>query len=682
MSTEQSIDPELIEQTRQQIRGLVNEIAQLAKTDSSPEEFFHEFLGRVVTALAAVGGAVWISNENGQLELQHHINLKQIGLGGNGEQQLRHLRLLRKVANSREGTLVPPHTADEAEQAENPTDYLLVLGPLTADQELHGIVEVFQRPSARPTTQRGYLRFLAQMCDLAAEYLKTRKLRSFTDRQTLWNQLEQFTRSVHTSLDPIEAAFTIANEGRRLIGCDRVSLAMKRGSKCRVEAVSGQDLFDKRSNTIVLLNRLATAVVRTGEPMWYTGDTTNMAPQVEDAVQEYVDDTHSKMVAVLPLLRGMSLEEQEDEDSKHKRPEAVGALIIEQIEDARLRDGTKQRVQVVCDHSATAMANAIDYHSLFLMPLWRALGRMTWIVRARTLPKTLAVVLAVAAVLTALIVVPADFNLSAPGNLQPDIRRDVFAQLDGEIEEVLVEDGTAVDANQVLAKMSSRELDQEIETYQGTIAALGEQINALGRARSDERSQQRRGDRSSQAASDVSGEISELRIQQASNRRLLEIAREKRQLLSITSPIAGEVDEWDVQNMLLSRPVNRGDRLMRVVDPTGEWVLEVRMPEKRMGFINAARLDQGDDLLVTYVSQTDPSRSFEGRVISIENRANVESEEGNIVMIRVAIDKEDIGSPRPGAEVTAKVYCGKKPIGYVWLHDLIAWIQTKWFEYL
>ena len=43
---------------------------------------------------------------------------------------------------------------------------------------------------------------------------------------------------------------------------------MMRGRKCRVESVSGQDLFDKSSNTIVLLNRLTTAVVRTGEPMW------------------------------------------------------------------------------------------------------------------------------------------------------------------------------------------------------------------------------------------------------------------------------------------------------------------------------------------------------------------------------------------------------------------------------
>ena len=38
-------------------------------------------------------------------------------------------------------------------------------------------------------------------------------------------------------------------------------------------------------------------------PVWYTGDTRDLAPQVEDAVQEYVDEAHSKMIAVLPLGR-------------------------------------------------------------------------------------------------------------------------------------------------------------------------------------------------------------------------------------------------------------------------------------------------------------------------------------------------------------------------------------------
>ena len=61
-----------------------------------------------------------------------------------------------------------------------------------------------------------------------------------------------------------------------------------------IEAISVQDTFDKRSNTVALLGQLATAVTATGEAVWYTGDTSLMAPQVEEAVQAYIDESHSQ----------------------------------------------------------------------------------------------------------------------------------------------------------------------------------------------------------------------------------------------------------------------------------------------------------------------------------------------------------------------------------------------------
>ncbi len=204
--------------------------------------------------------------------------------------------------------------------AANPTEFLLLLGLLKTDLENVGLVEVFQRSDSSPTTQKGYLRFLGQMCELAGDFLKSHQLRHFSDRQTLWTQLEDFTRTVHVSLDPREAAYTIANEGRRLVECDRVSVAIRKGRKCHIEAVSGQDLFDKRSNMIRLLGKLATAVVASGDPMWYTGDTRDLPPQVEDALQEYVDEAHSKTVAVLPLRRPPPPEE----DDPKKRVERGG----------------------------------------------------------------------------------------------------------------------------------------------------------------------------------------------------------------------------------------------------------------------------------------------------------------------------------------------------------------------
>ena len=290
-SYEQPVDQQVIEQTKRQIQALVNEIAQLSKQNVAPGEFYSQFLGRIVTAMAAVGGAVWAINEEGQLALEYQINLQQANLHNNEEAQAYHGRLLGKVLSGSEGALVAPHSGTEGDQqAANPTDFLLVLAPLRTDLEAAGVVEIFQRSDANVATQRGYLRFLLQMCELAADFLKSHQLRHYSDRQVLWSRLEDFTRSVHASLEPLETAYTIANEGRRLVECDRVSVAIRKGRKCVIEAVSGQDVFDKRSNTVRLLARLASAVVATGDPIWYTGDTQDMAPQVEEAIQEYIDE--------------------------------------------------------------------------------------------------------------------------------------------------------------------------------------------------------------------------------------------------------------------------------------------------------------------------------------------------------------------------------------------------------
>ena len=147
MSTEQSLNPELIEQTKHQIRSLVSEIAQLSKTDIAPEEFYAEFLNRVVQALAAVGGAVWVMSDEGRLTLQYQTNLQKSGLRDNEEGQRQHGRLLHRVMAGGEATLVPPHSGigEDDQDASNPTDFLLVLGPLKTDVEVVGVVEVLQQ---------------------------------------------------------------------------------------------------------------------------------------------------------------------------------------------------------------------------------------------------------------------------------------------------------------------------------------------------------------------------------------------------------------------------------------------------------------------------------------------------------------------------------------------------------
>jgi hypothetical protein len=675
----ETLDPRLIEQTKQQIRSLVSEIDQLVKSDIRPDEFYSEFLPRVVSALAAEGGVIWAMEDQGRLGLAYQMGLQKTRLAEREEDQKRHSRLLNKVMNlpSGDGLLVPPHSGSgDDEEAANPTDFLLVMAALRTDIETIGIVEIFQRPDAPPTTQKGYLRFLLQMCELAVNFFKTRQIKHFADRQVLWAQLEEFARMVHANLDPRETAYTIANEGRRLIECDRVSVAIRKGKKCYIEAVSGQDMFDKRSNTIRLLGRLATAVVATGETMWYTGDTSNMAPQVEDAVQEYVDESHSKTVAVLPLARPRR-DPEEEEASKREDPDPpIGALIVEEIEDSRVPDKMLQRVDVVGRHSATALANALDHDNLFLMPLWRTIGRQKWVLKARTLPKTLAITGAILAVLVALGTWPYAFTLRAKGTIEPVERRIVFAPSEAEVELVLVKHGDMVHKDDVLAKLRDTESQVKLTEVQGQIDVSRRTVESLQyQSRLGSISTEERNRFLSQEAEEA---VKLMGLQSQEKLLLKKIAD-----LDVLSPIDGEVITWDVQNRLNHRPVQRGQELMRIADPKGDWRLELNIPEKRMGHISRARHEIKPDLDVDYALAVDPSTTRVGQITKIEEGANPEQEEGNLVKAYVAIDTAKLrkelpeGALRPGAAVDGKIHCGKRAIGYVWFHDAIEYVQSR-----
>ena len=63
-------------------------------------------------------------------------------------------------------------------------------------------------PTRRAATQKSTLRFVGDLCDLAAQYLKNRQMRQMMSQQRLWNQLEGFTHAIHSSLDLKEAGLS------------------------------------------------------------------------------------------------------------------------------------------------------------------------------------------------------------------------------------------------------------------------------------------------------------------------------------------------------------------------------------------------------------------------------------------------------------------------------------------
>ena len=696
-----SVDDEAVRRAKQEIQGLIQEIVEISKTDVEPTDFYDALLSKSVSALAAIGGVVWTVDENGALGLQFQINLQQTGLAEDQTAQIQHGRLLQQVIAKGEPALIAPHSGtgggeegDETAVAANPTDYLLVLAPIPSDRGVEGVVEIFQRDGARPTTQRGYLRFLVQVCDLAGEYVKSRRLRHFATKQTLWEQLESFTSLVHQRLNSRETAYTIANEGRRLIGCDRVTVVLRKGSKYLVEAISGQDTFDKRSNVVRLLRNLAKTVAKTGEDLWFSGDTTDLAPQVEKAVNAYVDQSHTKQLAVLPLHEDDTRAEAEAEsdqdlaDRKRHRVNVLGALVIEQLVDSRPPEGMLQRIDVVRRHSSTSLTNAQEHEGLFLMPLWRLLGKTRWLVTARNLPKTIAALILIGGAVGAMCYVPYDFTVTAEGKLLPEDRRYVFAGLDGQVTDVLVDHGDLVEAGQLLARQRSTDLEAEIVRIQGEYEKTLEQIASVQRQRMRANTPRAR----DTDIDELDGQLAQLRKVRDSLVLQQGLLAQKKAKLEVTSPIGGKVVTWEVRDLIEGRPVRQGQRLMEIADPSGTWELEIYVPEAKMGHVveqyeKQKTEDPESKLKLTFILATHPSIRLEGQVEHIDTSAEMRGEDGNTVRMRVSFPQEDlkkvVDNPakdlKVGADVKAKIYCGRRAIGYVWFSDLFEFVQSNVF---
>jgi len=677
LSAADEVEAELVAKNRIEIRALLQEISELAHSDCTEEKFYEGILTRLITAVAAVGGAVWVRESMEEpISLKYQINLKQSILASDKTAQTRHSLLLNGAMNEAEPTLYGPHTGDhDPSAAGNPTDHILMVSPIRVNQEVLGLIEVFQRANVGPGTQAGNLRFVAQVAELAAKFIAYSRLRNFAHQQSMWQQLEHFIRAVHQGLDTKQTVYTIANEGRRLVDSDRLSVAMGTGRNCKIEAVSGLDSIERRADQVKKLGELAATVIRTGRPLWYDGDDTDLPPQIEKRLHEYVDKSHSKMLAIIPLKQ---IQQRSAEDAKYEHRaratgKPVGAVIIEQLKDSRISPALRQRAEVLAAHSETALSNALDHNSIFLMPLWRLLGGITSQFRGGKLFRTTLLLSCLTGIAFFLAVFPYPFGLGAKGSLIPETQTEVFAQVDGVLQEVYVSDNseTFVRTGQPLARMTNSDLMVVIENLQGQIEEAKQKLHTnqiLQSKKLDPVDRQM-----------IAGEIRSLNQTIISINNELQLKIQEAQLLHITSPTDGQVVNWQVRQNLLRRPVLRGQNLMTIVDPNTRWQIELEMPERRLAHLIRAMQESDEPLKVTFGLVSHPGSQYEGRILRVDRQLDVHSDNGNTALVRVGFNNRDVDLEllRAGTRVTAKVDCGTRSIGYVMFHELIETIQSS-----
>lgn len=656
-------DLEQVENARLEIRQLVQEIARLAQQNLPPNDFYQGFLSRTISALAAVGGAVWEPRgETFRLAYQIDAPWDAASLA---EGLPAHGTHLERVAVSHQALAIPPRSG-EGEALENPTPHLLLLAPLLCDGRCLGVVEIAQRPGGGLATQRGYMRFLVQMCDLAADYLKTRRLRDLEQREELWSQIAPFLRKLQHAFDLPEIAYAVANDGRRIIGCDRLSFLLRQADRATTQAVSGLDALDRRAAQVQRLEQLTAVVIRGQKPLIYPSPE-ELPPQIQQPLEAYLDLSHARALAILPLHEPATGDDATAPQTSSLPP--LGALAVEQLQEEQFSSAMLERADCVADHSAAALARACEYRRIPLLGFWRALDRTGW----RSLTGAMRLMLGTAAaalVVAALAFIPAELEVAARGKLQPAQRREIFAELDGVVEQVHVRHGQQVHAGELLLELSNHELREQLTALLGRRETTRERISALERTLLDGKTSNDR--LTTLDENRLSGELFELRQEAANQERELAIFREKEAQLRIVAAHDGRILTWKAEELLTRRPVQLGQALLTLVDPAGPWELELLAPERRLKYLASA-----GELTVIFTLASYPGQEFSGKVVELEQTAEVRGEDGNTVRLRVEIDKSQLPNLHDQVTVAARIQCGAAPLGYVWFRDLIEAFQSR-----
>ncbi len=689
------------------VARVLAKLQRLAGEKNTLGEFLPEFLQEVTAVLQGVAAAVWEVEAGQMLKLTVQQDLQQTGLLTDQERLHHHGGLLSQAVQSGQPLALQPtpeqlpkHASESpwqrlsehqsARLSANSSNFLVLVIPVAVDGKVEAVIELFLPAEVPRDRWQSVLRLASQICQPVQLAWQKAAAGRQARRDLLAEGLHQFARRVHASLQPKIVAFTVAHEGRRLIACDRVSVVLSQGSswwghRCRVRAVSGAETVESRSASIKALQRLVGRVIGTGEDFWFDENCSaeDWPPQLSVPLQHYLDESFAKAVAIELLWQPPAIDvvacppEQELQEIALGKPRGpiLGALVLEMFGEASFPATVRPRGDVLRTHAEVALANAISVDQLFLMPLGRALGQLMRGIGGRALPKSLTLLGMVVALVISLCILPAPFWLHGRGTLQPTVRRQVFAHTTGVVDQVAVRHGQQVTQQEPLLQLRDDQIRRELIAVTGQWHEAQERQNSInGRLVQpglplEERTR-------------LAGELETLQASFPSLDRRRQLLEEQVQQLKILSPLSGQITTWDLNHLLTGKPVERGQVLLEVADLSQDWEIQVNMPERRMGHIARAqrRCAAGGALQVSFVLATDPEVTYTGLVQEIGSRADVDQAEGdNVVLLRVQFDRDQLPAEllRPGAGVTVKVDCGHRPVGYVWLHDLIDWLNRE-----
>jgi hypothetical protein len=603
-SIEATAADDLVRQSQREIARLVNEVANAARTDQTPRQFSRLLVDRTLRALVAQGVILWQYKSTSSTQSARPFPIDRCGTTTDQtltkNQALVVADLVSEVAEMGVPVVVPPTPIEDLDpsttQAINPTSYPLAIVPVPMATAMDGgyAIGVFLEPGGNIATQRGYLRFIAQMADLAGGYFAanhSRHLQRLCDWSNTVDRELATLSTLNRSVDIRDRLVDVVAEQFRF---DRVVLCRLHSKRHRSEIISAShcDHVDRHSHAAGEILALAHQWDQEDSKQDSSSDNLLYRTWIQEsgdssAIHEILSLAKFSEADSEQSLESRSTESRLTETRLTETGSKVTAvpssftwvLVATRLDGTRLSDAARRPMD---RWISQAHAAAMREHRLESIPWGRLLADSERTRRGRL--RTVITSITIAATLAGAMFLPMPLSLTVPAVLMPEQLQTVFSPRDSVVETVHVTHDQEVKPGDPLITLRSPEMDEDRIRLQGRQNVLRQRRISISNDLVGV-SDRRRQDQLQSEQIMIDEEIAAVTAELESQGRWSEE-------LTLRSRVAGRVDAWQIEQTLQSRPIRRGDLILRVLPETSHWTLQANVPMSDVGKINRAVANQ------------------------------------------------------------------------------------------
>jgi hypothetical protein len=493
------------------------------------------------------------------------------------------------------------------------------------DCALLGVISEVSEATAREAAFR-----LALAGDVPSSYQRAlAAVQAKADIEKLASVLD-LTASVSDEKQFLPTALTFCNGLATRFACDRVSLGWLVRGWVRLSAISRTEQFDRQMAAAQALEVAMEEALDQNEEIVWPAPTG--ASVVARDHERFSKQHQAAYVCSVPL----------------RRDGAPVAVITCERNTAPFTESELQQLRLACDLAAPRLGTLKDSDRWF-GARWadHLRGHLAKLIGPEHTWAKLAAI-GIVILLAVLFFLRVPYRVEGTFILRSDHLVYLASPYDGYIDQASVRPGDVVKAGDPLLKLKTEEMELE-ESY--ALADLNRYQRESEKARAAKLLPEMR--------------IAEAMAKQATAR--LEGVRHRLQQASIRSPFAGVVIEGDLRDRIGS-PVKTADVLMKVAQIDTLFV-EAEINERD---VHEVLGQEGGE--IAFVAQ--PKYTFPIRITTVEQAA-MSKPDGNVFLVRCALEQRPEPWWRPGMSGICKINVGRRALWWILTHRTVDFLRLK-----